>query len=60
MDQRLYLEQKKKLINMLLLKNDYKSAFFCLIKIFENSEIKIYKEFQKEIVEIINKIDLKN
>ena len=60
MNQALYLEQKKKFINMLLLKNDYKSAFFCLIKIFENSEIKIYKEFQKEIVEIINKIDLKN
>ena len=44
---------------MLLLKNDYKSAFFCLIKIFENSEIKLYEEFQKEIMEIINKIDLK-
>ena len=59
MNQVLYLEQKKKFINMLLLKNDYKSAFFCLIKIFENSEIKLYEEFQKEIMEIINKIDLK-
>tara|TARA_Y100000816_G_scaffold257363_1_gene211494 strand:+ start:634 stop:816 length:183 start_codon:yes stop_codon:yes gene_type:complete len=59
MNQALYLEQKKKFINMLLLKNDYKSAFFCLIKIFENSEIKLYEEFQKEIMEIINKIDLK-
>ena len=59
MNQALYLEQKKKFINMLLLKNDYKSGFFCLIKIFENSEIKLYEEFQKEIMEIINKIDLK-
>ena len=59
MNQALYLEQKKKFINLLLLKNDYKSAFFCLIKIFENSEIKLYEEFQKEIMEIINKIDLK-
>lgn len=55
----LYLEQKKKFINMLLLKNDYKSAFFCLMKIFENSEMELYQEFQKEIMEIINKIDLK-
>jgi hypothetical protein len=59
MDQMLYLEQKKKFINMLLLKNDYKSAFFCLMKIFENSEMELYQEFQKEIMEIINKIDLK-
>ena len=46
MDQK-YLEQTSKLINVLLQYDDYKSAFFILIKILENSNIDYYREFSK-------------
>ena len=48
MDQKKYLEQTSKLINVLLQYDDYKSAFFILIKILENSNIDYYREFSKK------------
>ena len=48
MDQKKYLEQTSKLINVLLQYNDYKSAFFILMKILENSNIDYYREFSKK------------
>ena len=36
MDQKKYLEQTSKLINLMLQYDDYKSAFFILIKMLEN------------------------
>jgi len=48
MDQKKYLEQTSKLINVMLQYNDYKSAFFILMKILENSNIDYYREFSKK------------
>ena len=48
MDQKKYLEQTSKLINVLLQYDDYKSAFFLLMKILENSNIDYYREFSKK------------
>lgn len=48
MDQKKYLEQTSKLINLMLQYDDYKSAFFLLIKILENSNIDYYREFSKK------------
>lgn len=48
MDQKKYLEQTSKLINLMLQYNDYKSAFFILMKILENSNIDYYREFSKK------------
>tara|TARA_B100000424_G_C22877946_1_gene467401 strand:- start:936 stop:1115 length:180 start_codon:yes stop_codon:yes gene_type:complete len=48
MDQKKYLEQTSKLINLMLQYDDYKSAFFILIKMLENSNIDYYREFSKK------------
>ena len=48
MDQKKYLEQTSKLINVMIQYNDYKSAFFILMKILENSNIDYYREFSKK------------
>lgn len=48
MDQKKYLEQTSKLINLMLQYDDYKSAFFILMKILENSNIDYYREFSKK------------
>ena len=48
MDQKKYLEQTAQLINLMLQYDDYKSAFFILIKILENSNIDYYREFSKK------------
>tara|TARA_B100000925_G_C22003820_1_gene472601 strand:- start:2231 stop:2410 length:180 start_codon:yes stop_codon:yes gene_type:complete len=48
MDQKKYLEQTSKLINVLLQYDDYKSAFFLLMKILENSNIDYYREFSRK------------
>jgi hypothetical protein len=48
MDQKKYLEQTGKLINLMIKYDDYKSAFFILIKMLENSNIDYYREFSKK------------
>ena len=48
MDQKKYLEQTSKLINLMIKYDDYKSAFFILIKMLENSNIDYYREFSKK------------
>lgn len=48
MDQKKYLEQTSKLLNVMIQYNDYKSAFFILMKILENSNIDYYREFSKK------------
>lgn len=48
MDQKKYLEQTGKLVNLMIKYDDYKSAFFILIKMLENSNIDYYREFSKK------------
>lgn len=48
MDQKKYLEQTSKLVNLMIKYDDYKSAFFILIKMLENSNIDYYREFSKK------------
>ena len=52
MDQPRYLLHTQRLLKLFIDSNDYKSAYFLLIRVLENSKIDYYEEFSAKMLAI--------
>jgi len=50
MDQPRYLVHTQRLLKLFLDTNDYKSAYFLLLRVLENSKIDYYEEFSAKML----------
>ena len=54
MDQPRYLIHTQRLLKLFIDMNDYKSAYFLLLRVLENSKIEYYQEFSANMqIEIV-------
>lgn len=51
MDQPRYLVHTQRLLKLFLDSNDYKSAYFLLLRVLENSNIDYYEEFSANMLD---------
>ncbi len=51
MDQPIYLVHTQRLLKLFLDSNDYKSAYFLLLRVLENSNIDYYEEFSANMLD---------
>jgi hypothetical protein len=57
MDQPRYLVHTQRLLKLFLDTNDYKSAYFLLLRVLENSKIDYYEEFSANMLNENENVD---